>query len=155
MDSQPLLKAPKVGVGAFGNVKQEIELIEEQNFPVQGEFHCETDQLTEIKRRIVIGIRTYGSHNLSQVSSFVGQISKQQIEKLLKEDGELQDILKNDKTVCWTKSELIARLCLEAETAQAPKDRINAISKLMEFRGISAPEGGSRNFARLVTRFKK
>ena len=112
-----------------------------------------TDQINYLKRRIIIGINTYGIHNLSAVASFVGSLSMKEIKDLIEKDNELRDSIEQGKIVCWTKAELIARLCIEAETASRSQDRINAITKIMEFRGLTKPEGGERSFSRVVTQF--
>ena len=133
----------------------ELERIEERS----RELDLPSDDFDQLKRRILIALHTYGLHNLHQVASFIGgRWTKEAVSKLLEsKEGEWykKELADPNKTPCWTKAELISRLCVEAETASSPKDRINAICKLMEFRGLAAPEGGSRNFSRTIMKFKK
>ena len=114
-----------------------------------------TDQISYIKRRIIIGLNTYGIHNLSAVSNFVGGLSLVQVKHLIENDSEIKNAINDGSIVCWSKAELIARLCIEAETASRSQDRINAITKIMEFRGLTRPEGGAQSFQRIVAQFIK
>ena len=114
------------------------------------ELELPTDQLDTIHRRVLIGIQAYGLHD-SRLASFCGLLPAQ-LKKII-DSKEIQDALKSGITPCWTKAELISRLCVEAETAKEAKTRILAITKLMEYRSITSPEGGARSFTRVIGRF--
>ena len=125
----------------------------------KGEVALPCDALDPLKRRILIAVHTYGinsSSSLKQIAAFC-DLPLEVVNKII--DGSktrnwLTEELEKGTIPCFTKAELIARLCVEAENAIAPKDRINSISKLMEFRGLTAPEGGSKSFQRIAMKFK-
>lgn len=127
----------------------------------KGEVQLPCDSLDPLKRRILIAIHTYGmnSHEgLKQIAAFC-DIPLSVISQLVKETTEgknnwLSSALKEGIVPCFSKAELISRLCIEAENASSSKDRINAVSKLMEFRGLTAPEGGAKSFQRIAMKFK-
>ena len=135
--------------------KQEIEIINETPLKIEKELICKTDTIDPYKRRVLIAINTYGLHNLSAAASYIGNLTTKELRNLIETDEEIQKALREGEIPCFTKAELISRLCVEADTAQKSQDRIKAIEALMEFRGLAAPEGGSRAFARSVMRFKK
>jgi hypothetical protein len=134
-------------------------LIYQEITPSKGETQLPCDALDPLKRRILIAVHTYGINSqqgLKQIASFC-DIPLQVVRDLvngIKENNWLGEELKKGTIPCFTKAELIARLCVEAENAIAPKDRINSIGKLMEFRGLTAPEGGSKSFQRIAMKFK-
>lgn len=133
--------------------RRDVVEITKESFP--NETKCTSDGLTPYQRRVVIAVNAYGMHNLSQAASFVGNLSAKELRELVEKDENIKNALQNGEVPCFTKAELVSRLCVEAETANKASDKINAITKLMEFRGLAAPEGGSRNFSRTVMRFKK
>ena len=116
------------------------------------ELTLPTDQMESIYRRVLIGIHAYGLHD-NRLASFCGLLPAQ-LKNIIASE-EIQKALKEGVTPCWTKAELVSRLCVEAESAPTPRDRILAITKLMEFRSVTAPEGGARSFTRVIGRFGK
>jgi hypothetical protein len=167
-NEQPLIKADggtvasNRAITAFGTpitaqtkeeVSHEIELIQKQEANVGIEFS--SDQLNDIKRRLLIAINAYGTHDIPRIVSFVGALTGKQVKELLDSDPEVVAVIKKREMVCFTKPEIVARLCIEAETARSSKDRIAALTKLMEYRGMAAPEGGSKTFSRMVLKFQQ
>lgn len=145
-----LFEEKGVTINSFLSESKEIELEKITN----GEIECKTDIVPSIKRRILIGLNTYGKHNLAQIAAYCN-LPRSVIEGEIKKDPWYEEELEKGTVPCLTKAEIISRLCVEAETASKATERILAITKLMEYRGVSAPEGGSRNFCRTVMRFKK
>lgn len=116
----------------------------------KAELHLPTDSLDALCRRVLIGINAYGLHD-PRIVGFTG-LDRQQIDKLIK-TPEMKKLLDSGVTPCWTKAELISRLCVEAETASASKDRIAAITKLMEYRSIGQTD--HVDFSQLIEGYSK
>ena len=112
-----------------------------------------TDFFDSKKRRILIALHAYGIDD-PRIQAFLG-MSRQDLLNILNTDQEIKEAIKNNEVPCWTQAEIIARMCVEAETAQRSAERITALNKLMEYRGLVAPEGGSRTFSRTVLKFKR
>lgn len=132
---------PKNGTSQYEIEAEKVEL---------NELTLPTDQLDSIYRRVLIGIHAYGLHD-NRLPGFCGLLPSQL--KNIINSSEVQEALKSGITPCWTKAELISRMCVEAETAKSNKDRILALTKLMEYRSVVAPEGGARSFTRVIGRF--
>lgn len=130
-------------------IPAEVELIEQKS----EEIVLSTDQWEEIKRRFLIALNAYGKHDLSRIAAFIN-VSKNKINELMN-DETIKTALKNNEIPCWTKAEIISKLCVESEIARSSRDKITALSKLMEFRSMALPEGGSRNFTRVISKFRK
>lgn len=118
------------------------------------EFDLKTDALNSLERRILIALYTYGTHDLNRAASWVG-LSKDELCEIVRKSKNIKNSVESGEIPCWTKAELISRLCVEAETAPKASERITAITKLMEFRGLATPEGGARSFTRTIARFRK
>jgi hypothetical protein len=125
--------------------KEKTELIEKD---------LKTDSLNQLERRILIALHTYGLHDLSRAAQWTG-LSEDELISELRTNKNIRNSIENEEIPCWTKAELISRLCVEAETAPRANERITAITKLMEFRGLAAPEGGAKSFTRTIARFRK
>ena len=108
-----------------------------------------SDNLEAQKRRFAI---CYLSYSGEQAKIRRAGFSNEEIAKYLK-DREVQEAI--EKGACWTRTEIIAKISMEAEMAPRPQDRLNALRMLMEYRGIAEPQGGARSFDRLVMQFKK
>ena len=158
-DEKPQIIEPKkFSILSKEERETEVEVYTELPAP-KGEVSLPCDALDPLKRRFLIAVHTYGinsSSSLKQIAAFC-DLPLEVVNKII--DGSktrnwLTEELEKGTIPCFTKAELIARLCVEAENAIAPKDRINSISKLMEFRGLTAPEGGSKSFQRIAMKFK-
>ncbi len=135
----------------FSNVPHHIETIAERSVPVV-ERELTGDDKSALIRKCIIGIHTYGKDD-SRLPSFLG-LSKAQTKELVERE-EVQQSISNGEVICWTKAEIIARLAVEADRAPKASERILALTKLMEYRGLAAPEGGARGFERIIQRFNK
>ena len=134
------------------NESAEYELIKE--LPNDNTIQLPSDHLDSIKRKVLIGIKAFGIHQPAMIAGYAG-ISSKQYEEIINE-SEIQEILKNpDLMPCLTKGEILAMLSIEAQNSPKGGDRIAALKLLMEFRGLAAPEGGAKSFARIVQRFKR
>ena len=156
-DSEVEITPPKK-FSILSKEERETEVEVYTEIKQKGEVALPCDALDPLKRRILIAVHTYGinSHNsLKQIAAFC-DLPLEVVNKIVegKDRNWLGKELAEGTIPCFTKAELIARLCVEAENAVAPKDRINSISKLMEFRGLTAPEGGSKSFQRIAMKFK-
>lgn len=113
-----------------------------------------TDEMDALERRVLIAYFAYGPYAHGRTAAFVGADQRTVREILAK--PHIQAIIQNGGSAaipCWTPGELVARLSVEAETAQRPQDRIAALKLLMEYRSLSQPEGGSRSFKRIAAKF--
>ena len=119
----------------------------------KNEVKLASDEMEPIKRRILIGIHTYGQGGIREIASYINQ-SVEWTKKYIKDnEKEIKEWLSDSsRTPCLTKAELVSRLCVEAETAATTKDRIASIKLLMDFRGLTS-DGGSKSFARIAMRF--
>ena len=144
-----------------GGKEKDVEVLVYSEISPKGEVQLPCDSLDPLKRRILIAVHTYGinSHSaIKQIATFC-DIPTQVIQELVEgakrvPPNWLGAALSEQIVPCFTKPEIISRLCIEAENANSPKDRINSLTKLMEFRGLTAPEGGSKSFQRIAMRFK-
>ena len=102
-----------------------------------------------------IYLNVYGLHDLERAAQWIGGITEEELIHELKTNENIRDAIKNEEITCWTRAELIGRLCIEAESAPRAGERIAAVTKLMEFRGLATPEGGARSFTRTIARFRK
>ena len=117
------------------------------------------DQFSSLQRRILIAAVSFGIHNYRMIANFV-DLPLPQIKELSEDDKSwlnlaLLQINERGEIPCFNKAEIIARLCCEADASPSPKDRINALTKLMEFRGMTAPEGSAKSFQRIAMRFRR
>lgn len=128
-----------------------VEIVAERSIQPT-EQPLSSDTKTAMVRKVIIGIHTYGADD-NRLISFTG-LSRTQL-KVIIESEEVQQSIKMGEVVCWTKAEIIARLAIEADRAPKASERILALTKLMEYRGLAAPEGGARGFERIIQRFNK
>ena len=116
------------------------------------------DELDPLKRKLLMAAAVYGIENPRKIANQCEiplSVVEQVIENKNGESNWFHDSLRKNDINCFTKAELVARLCIEAENGKTGKDRIAALTKLMEFRGMTVPEGGARSFSRTVLRFKR
>lgn len=111
------------------------------------QLELNSDNLDSLKRRVAIAILAFGDND-SRISAWLGRELGE-----LRNDPEVIRAIKDG--ACLTQAEIAARLSIIADTANQDKDRLTALKLLMEYRGIAAPEGGSRSFSRTIMRFKK
>lgn len=114
----------------------------------RGEITLAADELDSLTRHILIGATAYGIHRLPAIVAYSGATEKQVREVIEEYREEIKE-----GTYCLTKSELVAKLSILSTTANKDADKLTAIKLLMDYRGLSAPEGGSRNFKRTVLKF--
>ena len=146
---EPLPKGAHISAGtAFDPPRVKAELVVTTPFDVAPEKQFISDHLPQIKRKLAIAILAFGDS--PKVWQFVG-VPKTEYEKL-KNDPEVRNAI--EKGCCWTREEIVARLCVEAENAPKSQERLAALRMLMEYRGIAAPEGGARSFSRILGQFK-
>lgn len=141
--SAPSFVLPK-GAVHHSEITIEEQRAEEMVLPI--------DALDAVKRRVLIAYHAYGPASKAKISAFVGLPIKQ-IDALL-DSPEVQRFLASGAIPCWTGAELLARVCAEAETAARPQDRLAALKLAMEYRSMTAPEGGSRSFKRIAAKFQ-
>ena len=151
---QDNLPPPLRIVQSCNEIELEKEKVELEKV-VTEERDLKTDSLNNLERRILIAINVYGLHDLEKASQWVGGITEEELINELKENQNIRNAIKNEEIACWTRAELIGRLCIEAESAPRAGERIAAVTKLMEFRGLATPEGGARSFTRTIARFRK
>ena len=141
---------PKAKGSLFGPSKkintlpQEIEVYEAKE---RGEIRLAGDELEYVVRHVLIGAVTYGIHAVNKIAIFAG-CTVNQAQEILKEHGHKV----GTETFCLTKQEIMARLSVLATNGN-DGTKLTALKMLMEFRGVGAPEGGSRNFKRTVMKF--
>ena len=133
---------------AFDPPRVKAEVVLATPFDVAPEKQFISDHLPQIKRKLAIAILAFGDS--PKVWQFVG-IPKTEFEKL-RNDPEVKNAIA--KGCCWTREEIVARLCVEAENAPKSQERLAALRMLMEYRGIAAPEGSARSFSRILGQFK-
>ena len=133
---------------AFDPPRVRAEVVVTTPFDVAPEKQFISDHLPQIKRKLAIAILAFGDS--PKTWQFVG-IPKTEFEKL-RNDPEVRNAI--EKGCCWTREEIVARLCVEAENAPKSQERLAALRMLMEYRGIAAPEGGARSFSRILGQFK-
>lgn len=151
--ARALPKETQVGVSSFSlpaGFKGASEIVIEQDVKEQ-EICLATDSIDAVDRRVLIAYHAYGAHSLGRIASFVG-VDRKIVEGILKKPS-VQAMITSGQIPCWNGAELVARLSVEAETAQRPQDRISALKLLMEYRSMSQPEGGSRGFKRIAAKF--
>ena len=110
-----------------------------------------TDVLNDLYRRALIALRAFGEHD-PRIPPFLG-LSQTRCKELLNSEEFKQVKEENEgKIVCWTKHEIIARLCVEAENAPKSADKINALKLLMEYRGMASSQA-PMTFNQIVNRY--
>ena len=114
----------------------------------KGAVEKRIDNLEAIERKVLIGLSAYGKHNIRQIAAFAN-ISTSWVEDILSKEE-----WKSEEIPCWTKAEIIARLCVESEVASRPQDRIAALSKLMEYRGLLDQQKTSNTFNQLIQSYQ-
>lgn len=119
------------------------------------EVALESDNLDIIRRKAIMAAHYFGLNKIKEISLFSGIDSKKVRELIEDHQSWLYKATQNGMIACFSKAEIIARLCMEAENALASKDRLTALTKIMEFRGYTAPEGGAKSFSRIAMRFVK
>lgn len=141
-------KSVTTGVSAFETPKKveaQITIIP----AAQVEKQFISDNLEAQKRRFAVAYLAYcGDTAKIRRTGFTDV----EIQKYLKDPGVKEAL---EKGACWTREEIVAKISMEAEMAPRPQDRLNALRMLMEYRGISEPQGGQRSFERLILGFKK
>jgi hypothetical protein len=137
-----------VRVPAFEKPKTEIrEITIIPAAPVEKQFAA--DNLEAQKRKFAIAYLAFsGDRAKVRRAGFTDE----EISKYLR-DPEVQDAF--EKGATWTREEIVAKISMEAEFAQRPQDRLNALRMLMEYRGISEPQGGARSFERIMMNYRK
>lgn len=137
----------KVNGGQKHELIQAIELEEAKE---RNEVILPSDQQDSQLRHILIAATAYGIHRHNDIALFAGCTVTHVKEQLAK-----PEIIKqiNEGTHCLTKSELLAKLSVIATKSQTDNNKLTAIKMLMDYRGMTAPEGGSRSFKRTVQRF--
>ena len=127
-----------------------IQAIELEEAKERNEVILPSDQQDSQLRHILIAATAYGIHRHNDIALFAGCTVTHVKEQLAK-----PEIIKqiNEGTHCLTKSELLAKLSVIATKSQTDNNKLTAIKMLMDYRGMTAPEGGSRSFKRTVQRF--
>ena len=142
--------APSFALPAGHHRAPSAEIVVEETHPT--EVVLPVDAMEAVKRRVLIAYQAYGPASIGRIAAFVGLHPKKAQELLASED--IQQAIKSGMVSCWTPTEIVARISVEAETAQRPLDRLAALKLLMEYRSMSAPEGGSRSFKRIAAKFQ-
>lgn len=139
-------------ISILGNKTNDFEI--EQVQELKNEITLPTDHLDAIKRKVLIGIKAFGIYQPTLIAGYAG-ISSRHYDEVMN-DSEIIEILKNPDIIpCLTKGEILAMLSVEAQNSPKGADRISAMKLLMEFRGLTAPEGAAKSFARIVGKFKR
>jgi len=150
---QQALPKERVTVSSFSlpsSFEKASEVVVEQSIDAP-EIRLASDNLEAVERRVIIAHHAYGAHALGRIAAFVG-VDRKTLEALLDRPS-VKMMIESGQVPCWTGAELVARLSVEAETAQRPQDRISALKLLMEYRSMTQPEGGSRGFKRIAAKF--
>jgi hypothetical protein len=151
MASDNIINAPIVKGSLFDipQKKQELTLaVEKEEADKKNEIILDSDQLESQTRHILIAATAFGTHQLNEIAVFAGCTVTRAREVIKEKEKEIQDGIH-----CLTKGELVAKLSILATRAGKDADKLTAIKMLMDFRGLSAPEGGSRSFKRTVMKF--